>query len=154
MVVTLPNGNKITYDKSAVLVSDSTKQVIRARLQRVYDVDDLVKYHYWYEQPDMGFTYTNGNTYSAFNRYENISQINYVKENKLVKYTYATHVRGLSDKGSMQYRKIFEKQEIAKKEYDNKGKTSLMERYTGDILNKINYTYENAPDGYGYAGYK
>lgn len=153
MVVTLPNGNKIKYDKSAVLVSDNTKQVIRTRLQRVYDVDSQVKYHYWYEQPDMGFTYTNGNIYSAFNRYENISQINYVKENKLVKYTYATHVRGLSDKGSMQYRKIFEKQELAKKGYD-KGKTSFMERYTGDILNKINYTYENAPDGYGIAGYK
>jgi len=153
VVVNLPDGNKLKYDKSAVLVSNSTQQVIRTRLQRVYDVDSLVKYHYWYEQPELGFTYSNGKTYSAFNRYENITQINYFKENRLVKYTYNTYTKGLSDKGSMQYRKVFEKQELEKTGYEA-AKQSFPDRYTGNILNKISYTYTNAPDGYGFEGYK
>ena len=152
VIVNLPDGKQIKYDKSAALINNRTKQVLRTRLQRVYDVDGKVKYHYWYEQTDLGFTFNNGSTYSVFNRYENIVQINYFKENKLVKYLYDTHTKRLSDKGSMQYRKLFEKQEIAKSGYDA-SKTNFLERYTGKILNKTSYAYTNAPDGYGYSGY-
>lgn len=151
VIFKLPGNKTIVYDKSAVLVSDATQQVIRTRIQRVFDTDEKIKYHFWYEQPDLGFTYSNGSTYGAYNRYENITQINNYKTNKLTKYVYSTFTKDLSD-GSMQYRKIFEKKDIAKTGYDAT-KGNFLDRYTGTIVNKVTYGYTNEPDGYGFAGY-
>ncbi|MFD1908601.1 hypothetical protein ACFSQ7_38315 [Paenibacillus rhizoplanae] len=93
------------YDKSAALVNDS-KHVIRTRLQRVYDTDTKPKFMFWYEQPDLGFTYFNKDKYSAYSRYENLVLVDEVKSNKAKSYVYNTYTKRLNE-GSMQYRKIF-----------------------------------------------
>ena len=151
VVIRLPNGKSIVYDKTAVLVSPS-KNVIRTRLQRVYDADGLPKYHFWYEQPDLGFTFTNGTRYSAYNRYENLIQIDYVKTNRMTRYLYNSYTQRLSQ-GSMQYRKIFEKRELVKKGYDP-ARTKFEDRFSADVKDKTTYQYTNEADGFGYDGYK
>ncbi|KAB3535456.1 RHS repeat protein, partial [Alkaliphilus pronyensis] len=149
--ITFPGGKKIVYDKSAVLVNPQ-KQVIRTRLQRVYDVDGQPKYHYWYEQPELGFTYTNGKTYSVYNRYENLVQIDYLKNNRIKRYSYDSFTQGLSE-GSMQYRKIVEVQELVKKDFDNSHK-QFIDKFITETKDRVTYTYVNEPDGFGHAGYK
>lgn len=151
VVIHLPNNKDIVYDKTAVLVS-SSKQVIRTRLQRVFDTDGLPKYHFWYEQPELGFTFTNGTNYSAFNRYENLVQIDYLKSNRLTRYVYNSYTEGLSQ-GSMQYRKLFEKRELVKTGYDP-GKSKFEERFAYEVKDKTTYQYTNEADGYGFNGYK
>lgn len=151
VIIHLPGGKTIVYDKSAALVSN-TKSVIRTRLQRVFDVDGLPKYHYWYEQTDMGFTFANGGNYSVYNRYENLIQIDFLKTNQLKQYAYSTYTKGLADNGSLQYRKIFEKKELIKKSF-NKSKSNFTERFICDVKNKDNYSYTNEADGYGFSGY-
>lgn len=150
-IVHLPGNKKIVYDKTAVLVSKS-KNVIRTRLQRVFDVDNKPKYHYWYEQPSLGFTYTNGTDYSVYNRYENLVQVDYCKTNRMKRYTYNTYAKELNT-GSMQYRKIFEKKEIIKRDYDT-SKEEFLDKFVLDVKDKVNYTYNNEPDGFGYEGYE
>ncbi|NLO38733.1 MAG: hypothetical protein GX115_04555 [Ruminiclostridium sp.] len=151
VIIHLPGGKSIVYDKSAALVS-STKSVIRTRLQRVFDVDGLPKYHYWYEQTDLGFTFTNGSRYSVYNRYENLTQIDFCKTNQLKQYAYNTYAKGLADNGSLQYRKIFEKKELIKKSF-NKTKSNFTERFIYDVKNRDNYAYTNEADGYGFSGF-
>ncbi len=151
VIIHLPNQKQITYDKTAALVS-SSKHVIRTRLQRVFDVDNKPKYHFWYEQPDLGFTYTNGTKYSVYNRYENLVQIDYVKTNHIKQYIYNTFTQELSD-GSMQYRKIFSKQDLIKKSYDLK-KENFLEKFITEVKDQTNYSYTNEPDGYGFSGYR
>jgi RHS repeat-associated protein len=151
VVVNLPDGKKIVYDKTAVLVSP-TKHILRTRLQRVFDIDGKPKYHYWYEQPSLGFSYTGKSGYSAYNTYENLVQIDYCRNNRMKRYTYNTFTQGLSD-GSMQYRKIFEKKELAKTGYDP-AKTDFLDRFVCDVKDKINYSYTNEADGYGFSGYQ
>jgi hypothetical protein len=105
VVINLPDGKKIIYDKTATLVSNS-KHVIGTRLQRVYDIDGKIKYHFWYEQPELGFTFKNGTSYKAFNRYENLVQVNYCKTNRIKRYTYGQYTKKLNgNEGSMQYSK-------------------------------------------------
>ena len=152
VIVNLPGGKKIVYDKSAVLVS-SSKHVVRTRLQRVYDVDGSPKYHYWYDQPSLGFTYTNGANYTAYNRYENLTQIDYCRTNRVERFTYNTYTKSLADNGSMQYRKIFEKKELAKTGYDNT-KSNFLDRFQFNVKDRIEYKYTNEADGYGFSGYK
>ncbi|EMS70409.1 RHS repeat-associated core domain-containing protein [Ruminiclostridium cellobioparum] len=152
VIVNLPGGEKIIYDKSAVLVS-SSKHVVRTRLQRVYDVDGKPKYHYWYDQPSLGFTYTNGTVYKAYNRYENLTQIDYCRANRVERFTYNTYIKGLADSGSMEYRKIFEKKELAKTGYDNT-QSNFLDRFQFDVKDRIEYKYTNEADGYGFSGYK
>ncbi len=94
VIIHLPDNKKIVYDKTAVLLSDDN-HVIRTRLQRVFDVDNKVKYHFWYAQTDLGFTFMNGTNYSAYNRYENLVQIDYCKTNKIKRYTYNTYTKSL-----------------------------------------------------------
>jgi len=151
VIMHLPGDKKIVYDKSAVLVSNS-KQVIRTRLQRVFDVDDKPKYHYWYEQPDLGFTYFNGSSFGAYNRYENLVQIDYTKTNRIKRYEYNTATKTLN-RGSMQYRKIFAKQELIKTGFDS-GKSNFLDKFVNVTKDKLNYSYTNEPDGYGFSGYK
>ncbi|WP_378127228.1 RHS repeat-associated core domain-containing protein [Cohnella boryungensis] len=150
VIVHLPENKQIVYDKSAVLVS-SSKHVMRTRLQRVIDVDNSVKYHYWYEQPELGFTYMNGKNYAVYNRYENLVQIDYVKTNRIKRYVYNTYTKRLNS-GSMQYRKIFEAEERVKKSYDA-SKSSFLDRFVTEINNKTGYSYTNEPDGFGTSGY-
>lgn len=152
VIVHLPNGQSLVYDKTAALVNDA-KNVLRTRLQRVFDTDGKPKYHFWYEQPDLGFTYNNKEKYSAFNRYENLTQIDYVKTNRLTRYIYGSAKRGLNETGSMEYRKIFEKRELTKKGY-NSAQPKFEDRFTAEVNDKINYSYTNEADGYGYTGYK
>ena len=152
VIVSLPDGNKIVYDKSAVLVN-SSKHVVRTRLQRVYDIDGKPKYHYWYDQPSLGFTYTNGTNYKAYNSYENLTQIDYCKTNRVERFTYNTYTKSLADDGSMQYRKIFEKKELAKTGYDNT-KSNFLERFQFDVKDRIEYKYTNEADGFGSSEYK
>lgn len=151
VIIHLPDGKSIIYDKSAVLLGKD-KNVVRTRLQRVYDVDGKPKYHYWYEQIDLGFTYTNGNSYSVYNRYENLVQIDFCKTNRIKRYTYETYTRGLADTGSLQYRKIFEKAELVKKDYDT-SKAGFPDKFICDVKERVNYVYTNEADGYNYAGY-
>ena len=151
VIVNLPDGKSIVYDKSAVLVGNN-KNVIRTRLQRVYDVDGKPKYHYWYEQTNLGFTYTNGSAYSVYNRYENLVQIDFCRTNQIKRYIYNTYTRGLADTGSLQYRKIFEKNELAKKDYDD-AKAIFTDRFVCDVKDRLNYTYTNEADGYKFSGY-
>jgi RHS repeat-associated protein len=151
VIVRLPGGKSIVYDKSAVLLGKN-KNVIRTRLQRVFDVDGKPKYHYWYEQTDLGFTYANGSSYSVYNRYENLVQIDFCKTNQIKRYTYNTYIRGLADNGSLQYRKIFEKSELEKNDYD--ASKAFLNRFVCDVKDRINYTYTNEADGYNYSGYK
>lgn len=150
VIVHLPGSKQIVYDKSAVLVSNS-KHVIRTRLQRVYDVDGLVKYHLWYEQPDLGFTYMNGKNYSVYNRYEHLVQIDYTKTNRIKRFVYNTYTKQLNQ-GSMQYRKIFETDELVKKSYDPT-QSKFLDRFVIEIKDKSTYSYTNEPDGFGTAGY-
>ncbi len=151
VIITLPGNKKLVYDKSAVLVNEQ-KQVIRTRLQRIYDVDGQAKYHFWYEQPELGFTYTNGKTYSVYNRYENLVQIDYLKTNRIKRYTYHTYTQGLNE-GSMQYRKVFEAQELIKTDFAP-GQKQFLEKFITETKDKKTYTYINEPDGFGYDGYK
>lgn len=151
VIVHLPGGKSLVYDKTAALI-DNSKQVLRTRLQRVFDTDGLAKYHYWYEQPELGFTFKNKNTYSAYNRYESLAQIDYVKINRISRYVYETSRKGLSGEGSMEYRKLFEKRELVKTGYD-KGKSLLQDRFLTQVKDKTTYTYTNEADGYGFAGY-
>lgn len=150
VVIHLPNGKEIVYDKTAVLVSPS-KHVIRTRLQRVFDADGLAKFHFWYEQPDLGFTFANGTQYSAYNRYENLVQIDYFKTNRMTRYIYNSYTKGLSQ-GSMQYRKIFEKRELVKTGYDPV-KTRFEDRFAFNVKDKTTYEYTHEADGFGYTGY-
>jgi RHS repeat-associated protein len=159
VIVHLPDGKKITYDKTAVLVS-SAKHVLRTRLQRVYDLDGKPKYHFWYEQPSLGFSYTEkitgkektGKAYSAYNTYENLVQVDYCRNNRIKRYTYNTSTKSLSD-GSMQYRKIFEKKELAKTGYDTT-KTDFLDRFVCEVKDRLSYSYTNEPDGYDVTGYQ
>ncbi|QJD85852.1 RHS repeat protein [Cohnella herbarum] len=150
VIVHLPGNKQIVYDKSAVLVS-SSKHVTRTRLQRVFDVDNNVKYHYWYEQPELGFTYMNGKNYAVYNRYENLVQIDYAKTNRIKRYVYNTYTKRLNS-GSMQYRKIFEAEERVKKSYDA-SKSNFLDRFVAEIKNETGYSYTNEPDGFGTSGY-
>ncbi|RAV02633.1 polymorphic toxin type 47 domain-containing protein [Paenibacillus sp. YN15] len=152
VIAHVPGGQTIVYDKSAVLVS-SSKHVMRTRLQRVYDLDGQVKAHLWYEQPDLGFTFMNGSTYSVFNRYENLTQIDYVKTNRIKRYVYNTYTSGLNDKGSMQVRKVFEAKELIKQGYDP-SPSGFLERFTTAEKDKTHYAYTNESDGYGIADYQ
>ncbi|WP_059050262.1 RHS repeat-associated core domain-containing protein [Paenibacillus senegalimassiliensis] len=152
VIVHLPSGQKLVYDKTAALVN-SAKNVLRTRLQRVFDVDGKPKYHLWYEQPDLGFTYVNKEKYSTFNRYENLTQIDYVKTNRITRYIYGSAKRGLSEDGSMEYRKIFEKRELSKKGYDST-QSKFEDRFKVDVVDKLTYSYTNESDGYGFTGYK
>ena len=103
--------------------------MIRTRLQTVYDVDGQPKYHFWYEQPELGFTFANGVRYSVTNRYENLVQIDYCKTNRNTRYTYDTFTRGLADDGSMQYRKIFRREDLVKKDFDPEKENILRNSY-------------------------
>ncbi|GIO14791.1 hypothetical protein J19TS2_43460 [Cohnella xylanilytica] len=152
VIVHLPTGKTLVYDKTAALVN-KTKNVLRTRLQRVFDVDGQPKYHLWYEQPDLGFTFMNKDKYKTFNRYENLTQIDYVGTNRLTRYIYNSYKKGLSEKGSMEYRKVFEKRELVKKGYDSSIE-KFEERFKTDVKNKITYAYTNEADGYGFEGYK
>jgi RHS repeat-associated protein len=152
VIITLPNSQKIVYDKSGVLVNNSGN-VIRTRLQRVYDVDGKPKYHFWYDQPELGFTFTNGAKYSAYNRYENLTQIDYCKTNKIERFSYNTFTKRLSDKGSMQYRKIFEKKELEKIGFDS-SRGNFLDAFICNVKDNEAYKYTNGPDGYGYSGYE
>lgn len=133
VIVHLPNQKELIYDKTAVLVSGS-KHVIRTRLQRVYDVDDQIKYHYWYEQPDLGFTYMNGTSYSVYNRYENLVQIDYTKTNHIKRYVYNSYTKGLN-KGSMEYRKIFDTFELEKTGYDG-SQSKFLDKFKTEVKSK------------------
>ncbi len=150
VIVHLPGNKDIVYDKTAALVSGS-KHVLRTRLQRVFDVDGKPKYHFWYEQPSLGFSFTSKSNYSAYNTYENLVQIDYCRTNRIKRYTYNTFTKGLSD-GSMQYRKIFEKKELVKKGYDST-KSDFLDRFVCDTYDKTNYSYTNEPDGFNFRGY-
>lgn len=152
VIAHVPGGQTIVYDKSAVLVS-SSKHVIRTRLQRVYDLDGKVKYHFWYEQPDLGFTFMNGSQYAVYNRYENLVQIDYAKTNRIKRYVYNTYTSGLNEKGSMQYRKVFEQKELVKKGYDP-AQSNFLDRFATEEKDKTHYSYTGEPDGYGTTGYK
>ncbi|MEO3943956.1 RHS repeat-associated core domain-containing protein [Gorillibacterium sp. CAU 1737] len=151
VIIHLPDNKTIVYDKSAVLVTPS-KQVVRTRMQRVYGTDQKPKYHFWYEQPDLGFTFSNGKNYSAYNRYENLVQISDVAQNRMKRYTYNSYTKGLSE-GSMQYRKIFERQDVIKQGYDPAA-SNFLERFKTDVKEKDTYAYTNEADGYGVTGYK
>ncbi len=151
VIITLPGEKKIVYDKSAVLINDK-KQVIRTRLQRVFDVDGEAKYHYWYEQPELGFTYTNGKSYSVYNRYENLVQIDYLKANRIKRYSYDSFTQGLSE-GSMQYRKIVEVLELAKKDFDN-SQEKFIDKFITETKDRVTYSYVNEADGFDHEGYK
>lgn len=152
VVVNLPDGKKIVYDKTAALIS-SQNSVIRTRLQRVYDIDGKVKYHFWYEQPELGFTYMNGKTYSAYNKYENLVQVDYCKSNKIKRYEYSMFTKKLNgNSGSMQYRKIVDVKELEKKGFDD-SKTDFLNKFICDTKNHITYAYNNEADGFGITGY-
>ncbi|MFE5319172.1 RHS repeat-associated core domain-containing protein [Paenibacillus sp. NPDC056579] len=151
VIVHLPDSKQIVYDKSAVLVNDA-KQVLRTRLQRVFDIDGKPKYHYWYEQPDLGFTFTNGTGYSVFNRYEYLVQVDYTKTNQIKRYGYSTYTKRLNT-GSMQYRKIFEAKQLVKTGFDPAPK-AFMDKFITDVKDKTNYTYTNEADGFGTEDYK
>ncbi|WP_173138072.1 RHS repeat-associated core domain-containing protein [Paenibacillus tritici] len=151
VILHLPGDKSIVYDKSAALVNDS-KRVIRTRLQRVYDTDAKPKYMFWYEQPDLGFTYFNKDKYSAYSRYENLVLVDEVKSNKAKSYVYNTYTKRLNE-GSMQYRKVFESSDLIKKGFDA-AKPNLLDKFITDTYNKKTYTYTNEADGYGTADYK
>lgn len=150
VIIHLPGDKKIIYDKSAVLVSPS-KHVLRTRLQRVYDTDGKLKYHFWYEQPELGFTFMSGRGYSAFIRHENLTQIDYVKTNRIKRYIYNTYTKRLNT-GSMQYQKIFATEDLIKKGYDAT-QAQFLDRFETEVKNKEDYAYFNEPDGYKYPGY-
>ncbi|MBT2291031.1 RHS repeat protein [Paenibacillus albidus] len=151
VIVHLPGDKSIVYDKSAALVSYS-KHVVRTRLQRVYDTDTQPKFMFWYEQPDLGFTYFNKDNYSAYIRYENLVLVDEVKNNKAKSYVYNTYTKRLNE-GSMQYRKVFESNDLAKKGYDA-SKSNFLDKFITDTYNKRTYTYTNEADGYGKTDYK
>ncbi|MEK3795064.1 restriction endonuclease fold toxin [Paenibacillus sp. FSL R7-0204] len=151
VIVHLPGDKSIVYDKSAALVNDS-KHVIRTRLQRVYDTDAKPKFMFWYEQPDLGFTYFNKDKYSAYSRYENLVLVDEVKSNKAKSYVYNTYTKRLNE-GSMQYRKIFESKDLIKKGLDP-AKPNFLDKFVTDTYNKQTYTYTNEADGYGTVDYK
>ena len=152
VVINLPDGKKIIYDKTAALVSNQNS-VIRTRLQRVYDMDGKAKYHFWYEQPELGFTYMNGKTYSAYNKYENLVQVDYCKTNSIKRYEYSMYTKKLNgNSGSMQYRKIVDTKELQKKGFDN-SKTDFLNKLISDTKNHTAYSYTNEADGYGITEY-
>ncbi len=151
VIINLPGNKQIVYDKSAVLVSN-TNHVVRTRLQTVYDVDGKPKYHYWYDQPELGFTYTNGTTYSAYNRYENLSQIDHCQTNRIERFSYSTYTKKLSMAGSMQYRKVFDKTELEKTGFDS-SKSNFLDAFICNVKDRVTYKYTNEPDGYGTSGY-
>lgn len=151
VIVNVPDGQRIVYDKTAALV-DGEGHVLRTRLQRVFDLDGLPKYHFWYEQADLGFTFTNKNDYSVYNRYESLSQIDYVKTNRVTRYLYDKYRKTLSKDGSMEYLKLFEKRELVKTGYD-KAADKFEDRFVTTVHNKQIYTYTNEADGFGAEGY-
>jgi RHS repeat-associated core domain len=153
-VITLPNGKTIVYNKDSFVYCIQTLQVVRTRLLDLYDVDAVlpitsnspIKYWYGYEQVQLGFTFLNGTNYSQQNACENITTVQYMKNNKVKKFVYGDvndkrfrFVKPLSwggYNGSMEYRKVIEAQD-----YDT---------YTNTIKNKVTYTYTNEPGGYTY----
>lgn len=151
VILHLPGDKSIVYDKSAALINDS-KHVIRTRLQRVYDTDTKPKFMFWYEQPDLGFTYFNKDNYSAYSRYENLVLVDEVKNNKAKSFVYNTYTKRLNE-GSMQYRKVFESKDLIKNGFDA-AKPNFLDKLITDTYNKKTYTYTNEADGYGTVDYK
>ncbi|MBU3134599.1 hypothetical protein KPL40_19525, partial [Clostridium gasigenes] len=153
VIVTLPDNKKIIYDKSSVLYSNVTSHSIRERIQRIYGTDGKLKYHYWYEEVKSGFTFENGGNYSVYNTYENLTQIDDYKSNKLNRFEYGNYTKRLDQKGSMQYRKVTAIKDLVKTNFDDK-KTNFLEKYDFDIKDNITYTYTNDASGYNFTGYK
>jgi hypothetical protein len=149
----LKDNKTIIYDKSSVLASNSSNHSIRERIQRVIGTDGKIKYHYWFENSSLGFTFGNENKYSVKNDYENLVQIDDYKSNSLKRYEYGTFTKTLDQKGSMQYNKITAVKELSKTGYDD-NKASFLEKFAFDIKNVITYKYTNDPSGYGVTGYK
>lgn len=147
VIIKLPNGQEIVYDKTAVLVNKSGN-VIRTRLQRVFDVDGKPRYHFWYDQPELGFTYTDNTNYYSYIRYENLTQIDYCKTNRIQRFSYNTFKKRLAEKGSMEYRKVFEVKELEKTGFDS-SKSSFLDAFIFNVKDKETYGYTNEPDGYG-----
>ncbi|CAG7658638.1 RHS repeat-associated core domain-containing protein [Paenibacillus allorhizosphaerae] len=151
VIIRLPGDKQLIYDKSAVLVSPS-KHVLRTRLQRMFDTDGQVKYHYWYEQQDLGFSFLRKDLYLVYNRHENLVQIDYTKTNRIKRYVYNSYTKRLNE-GRMQYRKMFEQKELVKKGFDP-GQAQFLDKFVTEVKDKTQYTYTNEADGYGYEGYK
>ena len=157
VVINLPGDKKIVYDKTAALVNEKGK-VIRTRLQRIYDADGKPKYHFWYDQPELGFTFFNGTKYSVYNRYENLTQVDYCQTDRIKRYIYDKYKKGLNFdnnvyQGSMEYQKISQQEELVKKGFDN-SKAQFMDKFITEVKDKNTYTYTNEPDGFGASGYK
>ncbi|MDT8718752.1 RHS repeat protein, partial [Clostridium sp. 19966] len=152
VIIHLPDGKKIVYDKSSVLYSSASFHSIRERMQRVYGIDNNIKYHYWYEQPDLGFTYMGGENRQVKNRYENLNQINYLSSNKLKRYSYGSYVKNLGSNGTMEYRKVIGVQDSEKTGYDT-SKTNFLDQILVNIKKQVSYTYLGEPDGHGTSGY-
>ncbi|TCK93197.1 RHS repeat-associated protein [Natranaerovirga hydrolytica] len=150
VVISLPDDKTIVYEKSAALVNEEG-QVLRTRLQTVYDVDDEAKYHYWYEQPSLGFSFHNEEDYSVYNRYEYLTQIDFCKTNEIRRYTYDNYTKRLYQ-GSMEYRKLFRREKLAKLDYQI-SENDFLRRWSTEVIERKNYDYDNEPDGYGYTGY-
>lgn len=149
----LSDNKKIIYDKTGVLISSTSGHVIRTRIQRVYDTDSAIKYQYWFEQVDTGFTFMNGSTYAVKNRFDNLVQIDYYKTNRLKRYTYELATRKLNDNsGSMQYRRISKSMELEKTGWDDT-KPNYLDKYITNTKNVTTYTYTGTSDGYGVTGY-
>jgi YD repeat-containing protein len=148
VIISLPNGKKIVYDKGNMNFRTDTLHNVRCRLRSVYDVDATlpinsgspIKYRFSYEQPKLGFTYFNGTNYNNAlrNTYENITDIYDFKFRKRNNFIYGTYTKRLNN-GSMEYRKVITEKNIDSVNDNTKDQTA--------------YTYTNEPDGFGYAGY-
>ncbi|MBD7912105.1 RHS repeat-associated core domain-containing protein [Clostridium cibarium] len=152
VIINLPDEKKIIYDKNSVLMSNYSSHSLRERVQRVYGVDGDLRYHFWFEKVNAGFTFENGNKYSAENTYENLVQVDDNKSNRLVRYEYGTYVKKLTDKGSMEHRKVTAVKELSKTGYDD-SKSNFLDKFIFDTKNVVKYTYTNDASGYGVAGY-
>lgn len=148
----LTDNKRIVYEKSAFLSSIASRHVVRTRIQIIYDIDNMAKYFFQMENNPQGFTFTNGSSYSVNNIYENLAYIDDIKSNHLIKFTYNTFKKSLSNSGSMQYRKIIGRTDYQKTGWDGT-KPTYEEQCLAKIINSTTYAYTNEPDGFGYSGY-
>ena len=159
-VITMPNGQKIVYDKASFDKHDnkSTKEYIErvyltdanysGNVSQISSIAQYMRYLYGYVQNDIGFVFASKPGYPALNKTINVNLIDYRDSNKVKKYTYIYGKKHMRQTGHIQYMQVETDEEMSVTNI-NPNASNLADKYTGDTVSKKRYNYEGLPQGYG-----
>ncbi|BES63691.1 hypothetical protein SANA_01300 [Gottschalkiaceae bacterium SANA] len=146
---TLEDNEKISY-----LRDDFNPNPLKTHLffTTVIGRDGNSIYEYNYDYIEHGYTFFNGDNYSAIGKYTNLNQINYSRTNRITRFEYDTFVKSLGSSGSMEYSKVVKKTDLAQTGWDD-SRSDYFDKFLCTVEDEKTYTYWHEPDGYGVAGY-